>query len=84
MNVPPLPIEDPHPQQVVENRIVEGVLPFDLELFGHSTHVRPEVIIPVKLREMVELPMLNMLKRIVALFSWKNGTMPALLGDLKI
>ena len=82
-DVPPLPVEDPHSQEVVEDRIVEGISPLHPEFFGGSTHIRPETVIPVALREVIVLPMLKMLKRIVVLFPRKDRSMPTPLGDLK-
>ena len=83
MDIPPLPIEDPHPQQLVKYWIIDGVLPFNSEFFRSSTHICPEVIIPVELREVVILPTLKTLKRIKVLFSRKDGTMPTSLRNLK-
>ena len=82
-DVPPLPVKEPHPQKVIENRIIKGVLPLHLKLFRSTTHIRPKAIIPVELREVVVLPALKTLKRIKVLFPREDSSMPTSLGNLK-
>ena len=82
-DVPPLPVKNPHPQKVVEDWVVEGILPLHPEFFGDLTHIGPEAIVPVALRDVVVLSMLKTLKRIVVLFSREDRSMPTPLGDLK-
>ena len=82
-NIPPLPIKDSHPQRVVEDRVVESVLPLHPKFFRGSTHVRPKTIVPVKLGEWVILPALKMLKRVEVFLPRKDSSMPTMLGNLK-
>ena len=82
-DVPSLPVKDPHPQKVVEDRVVKGVPPFHSKFFRGTTHIRPKAIIPVTLREVVILPMLKTLKGVVVLFPRKDSSMPTTLGNLK-
>ena len=59
------------------------ILPLHPEFFGGSTHVAPEAIFKETLREVIILPTLKTLERIMVLFPWKNHSVPTTLGKLK-
>ena len=62
---------------------MEMILPLHLKFFVRLTHVTPEAIFKETLREVIVLPTLKTLKRIIILFSWKNRSVPTTLGKLK-
>ena len=82
-NVHPFPVKDSHPQEIIENWIIEVALPLHPEFFGSTTHVTPEGILEVTLRKVVILPTLKTLKRIMVLFPWQDRSMPTSLRKLK-
>ena len=67
-DIPSLPVKYPHPQKVVKDWIIDSISPLHPEFFGGSTHIRPETVVPIALGEVVILPMLKTLKRIIVLF----------------
>ena len=62
---------------------MEVILPLHPEFFRSLTHVTPEAILKETLREVIVLPTLKTLKRIMVLFPWKNRSVPTTLGKLK-
>ena len=59
------------------------ILPLHPEFLGGSTHITPEAILKETLREVIVLPTLKTLERIIVLFPRKNRSMPTTLGKLK-
>ena len=54
-----------------------------MELLRGTTHVHPKTIFEVTLREVIVLPTLKMLERVIVLLSWKDHPVPTSLGKLK-
>ena len=59
------------------------ILPLHPEFFGSSTHVTPEAIFKETLREVIVLPTLKRLERIMILFPWKDRSVPTMLRKLE-
>ena len=62
---------------------MEVIFPLHPEFFGSLTHVTPEAIFKETLREVIVLPTLKTLERIIILFPGKNRSVPTTLGKLK-
>jgi len=51
-----IPVEDPHHQEMTEDRIVDPLPVLESELLRTTDHVRPQSVIVVEVRKLVPLP----------------------------